>query len=125
MITVNEKRLDVAIQKTWNVLDKNGHNRGRMVVKPTDTVYWHAPEQYPMLFRFKFEYDEDIDTYFEYEGTFQDGESQKVDAGGELWVKVKDDILFDAIIVYEITILGKEEDEKVTGCSDIKLKIRR
>lgn len=125
MITVNEKRIDVAIQKAWNVLDKKGHNRGRMVVKPTDTIYWHA-DRYPMLFRFRFENDENIDTYFEYpEGTFQDGESQKIEAEGELWVKIKDDILFDVIIVYEITILGKDQEERVTGCSEIKLIIRR
>lgn len=101
----------------WRIRDKEGYNRGKMVVQRKDRIYWQAHGS-AMEFRFH----ENVDDYFTYDhGLFEDGKTQMVDDNKKLRLTLKSDAPKDTL-VYDVYVV--EADTFVVGDSPPVLIVR-
>lgn len=112
---------NVKIQKDgdgiWRIRDKDGKNKGKMMVSKKDKINWQAHGS-AMEFRFH----KDVSAYFTFDnGMFADGKTQSIPNNKKLRVTLKSDAPQDTL-VYDVYVV--EADTFVVGNSPPKLIIR-
>lgn len=115
------KTINLKIQKEqpsgiWRVHDNEGNNRGTLIAKKADKIFWQ-PQGSEMVFMFS----KNVGKYFTFEdGKFSDGHSQSVANNDMLKLTVREDAPSDTLI-YRVYVVSA--DTFVVGNSPPKIII--
>lgn len=96
-------RIEQDSQGIWRVRSLNGQNQGTIRSAPNDNINWQIRDS-----DVEFTFYGNVDDYFIYDpGMFQNGNSQKVTAGGVFSLQIKEDAP-KGMLVYDVRIGNSE-----------------